>query len=48
MRCDNCGKKVYSIYITRKYEKLCYDCYSKVRPKERWKLEDIPLKERLY
>jgi len=48
MKCDNCGEKVYVIYITRKYERLCPECYDKVRPKEKWELEDIPLRERLY
>lgn len=33
MKCDKCGKKVYCIHITRNYERLCSDCYDKIRIK---------------
>lgn len=29
MDCDQCRERTYSIYITRDYEKLCYECYIK-------------------
>ena len=29
--CDKCKNKTYVIYITTKHEKVCPECYDKIR-----------------
>ena len=41
IKCDECGKEFYAIHITRKYKKICGDCYDKVRLDKRWDPDDL-------
>jgi len=40
-KCEKCGEESYCIFITREHEKLCGDCYDKVRPDRELKESDI-------
>lgn len=35
MVCERCGADTYCIYITKKYERVCADCYDKKEKKEK-------------
>jgi len=39
MKCDKCGKQVWSIFINTKYEKLCDVCFNKEKIGETMKFE---------
>lgn len=39
--CDECGKEVYAVHITRKYKKICGDCYDKIRTDKEWEPDDL-------
>jgi len=45
-KCDKCGEESYCIYITRAHEKLCDECYDKVRPKGKWEPDDLQYRQR--
>jgi len=38
MICDKCKEKTCIITITRNHEKLCDDCWNKIRKKSEWKI----------